>query len=203
VTLREINPQQKCTQKSKLVMQIIYKAIFGLLMIISFLTASGQITIPEPEYTGNIIYIDNGQAKPLEKQKASGKAKAGVSLYIVGVGKVKGTNNVTGVRSPIRTIQRDSLSFIVRVTDNSVDPFQLINIFKLEQNSNKNIRFIEVSNTGTFSGASVGDIAFIPFEAKKYGEKSYLIRIQKQLVPGEYAITIEGSRDLFNMFGVD
>ena len=182
-------------------MQTIYKAIFGLLLTLSFLDVSGQVTIPEPEYTGNIVYIDSGQARPLEKQKAS--AKAGASMYIVGVGKVKASNVVTGMRSPVRTNQRDSLSFIVRVTDNNVDPFQLINIFKLEQNPNKNNRFIEVSNVGTFSGASANDIAFLSFDAKKYGERSYMITIQKQLIPGEYAITIEGSRELFNMFGVD
>ena len=46
-------------------MQTIYKAGFGLLLTISFLNVSGQVTIPEPEYTGNIVYIDNGQSRPL------------------------------------------------------------------------------------------------------------------------------------------
>jgi len=184
-------------------MQSIYKVGFGFLLIFSLQNVSAQVAIPEPEYTGNVVYIDNGLAKPLEKQKAAAKAKAGASMYIVGIGKVKARNVVTGMRSPVRTSQRDSLSFIVRVTDNGVDPFQMINIFKLEQDPNKNNRSIEVSNAGTFSGVSANEIAFLSFDAKKYGEKSYLIRIQKPLIPGEYAITIEGSRDLFNMFGVD
>lgn len=184
-------------------MQTIYKASFGLLLTFSFLNVSGQVTIPEPDYTGNIIYIDNGQARPLEKQKASQKTKVGASVYLTGVGKAKASNVVTGSRSTIRIAQRDSITFIVRVADNNIDPFQTINIFKLEQNPNKNTRFIEIASAGTFSGTSANDIAFISFDAKKYGEKSYLVRIQKQLIPGEYAMTIDGSRELFNMFGVD
>lgn len=182
-------------------MQIIYTVSVALLLS---LNVFGQnTTIPEPEYTGNIVFIEDGQSKPLEKQKASTKAKAGASMYIVGVGKVKASNVVTGVRSPVRVPKKDSIQFIVRVFDNNVDPFELINIFKLEQNPNKNNRFIEISSVGTFSGASSNDISFIPFQAKKYGEKSFLVQIDKQLVPGEYAITLEGTRETFNMFGVD
>ena len=185
-------------------MRLDYRFIlfFGF-VILSIRVVGQNLIIPEPEYTGNIVFVNGEQGKPLEKQKSSIKAKAGASVYLTGIGKVKASSVVTGVRSPIRVGQRDSLKFIVKVADNSVDPFQLVNIFKLDQNPNKNTRFIEVSSAGTFSGASANDIDFIPFEAKKYGEKSYLIQLQKQLVPGEYAITIEGSRELFNMFGVD
>jgi hypothetical protein len=165
--------------------------------------AIAQLDIAEPEYTGNVVYIDNGKARPLEKQKVVTKAKAGASVYIVGVGKVKASNVVNGSRSPVRVIGRDSISLIIRVADNSVDPFQVVSIFQLEQNANKNNRSIEVSSAGTFTGTTHNDISLIPFEAKKYGEKSYLITLLNVLAPGEYALTIEGSRDLFNMFGVD
>ena len=185
-------------------MRIIYKVATGLLIFFSpFISFGQEALIAEPEYTGNVLIVIDGKGQALEKQKASSKAKAGASMYIVGLGKIKGSNVVTGMRSPIRILQHDNIELIVRVADNSVDPFQLINIFKLEQNSNKNNRSIEVSSVASFSGAKSNDIEFIPFEAKKYGEKSYLVKLQKQLMPGEYAVTIEGSRNLFNMFGVE
>ncbi len=129
---------------------------------------SGQVqTIPEPEYIGNIVFVDSGHPKALEKQKASTKTKAGASMYIVGAGKIKSSNVVEGARSPIRILKRDSIQFIVRVANNDMDPFQLFNIFKLDQNQNKNTRYIEIGSLGTFSGASSNDISFIPFQAKK------------------------------------
>jgi hypothetical protein len=173
------------------------------LLVICITTKAQNDPIPEPEYAGNIVLVDGTKTKPLEKQKVSLKAKAGATMYVVGVGKVKASNIVTGARSPIRTQQRDSLTFIVRVQDNSTDPFNLINIFQLNSNTNKNQRSIEVASAGTFSGSSSNDIDLIPFVAKKYGEKSYILTIQRILIPGEYAITVEGSRDVFNLFGVE
>ncbi len=180
--------------------------LFLLILLSVAPAAFGQtddIKIPEPEYVGNIVYINGGKAIPLEKQKASTKAKAGTSLYLTGIGKVKGSNVVSGLKSPVRIKRQEELQFIVRNTDNDVDPFQVINIFKLEQHQKKDFRFIQTSSSATFSGSSAMEIDFIPFVASKYGEDSYLISIQNNLDPGEYAITMDGSRDLFNMFGVD
>ncbi len=53
-----------------------------------------------------------------------------------------------------------------------------------------------------FNQSTAADIDFIPFQASKYGQSSYLLQVD-DLLPGEYAITLDGSRDVFNMFGVD
>lgn len=128
-------------------------------------------------------------------------------MYVVGVGKVTGTNEVKGVASPMRINASEKHQFIIRVPDNNMDPFQLINIFRLEQKikskADKSVRVIETSSAATFSGSSAMDINMIEFESKKYGESSILITISSTLEPGEYAMTLEGSRDLFSMFGVD
>jgi len=64
-------------------------------------------------------------------------------------------------------------------------------------------RFIETASAEAFSGSGSMDIRFIQFEAKKYGEHSFLITISQPVESAEYAMTLEGSRDLFNMFGIN
>lgn len=166
-----------------------------------------EISIEEPPYIGRMLYVSGDEGIPLEQQKASTKAKAGASMFVVGVGKITGTNEVKGAASPVRISASDLHQFIIRVPDNNLDPFQLINIFRLEQriksNADKSVRIIETSSAATFSGSSAMDINMIEFGSRKYGESSILITISSTLEPGEYAMTLEGSRDLFNMFGVD
>lgn len=48
-----------------------------------------------------------------------------------------------------------------------------------------------------------GLVKFIPYTAKKRGDNSWLIKPQKPLTPGEYAIMVNGNRKIFNLFGVD
>ncbi len=166
-----------------------------------------KLNLPEPPYIGRIVFVNGDSTLPLEQQKASTKSKAGASVYLTGIGKVTGTNNLKGVKSPIRIQKSDQYQFIVRVADNNLDPFQLLNVFKLEQkiksNEAKSYRFIETLSTATFSGSSSMDIGFVQFEATKYGQHSFLITISQPMETAEYAMTLEGSRDLFNMFGID
>ena len=166
-----------------------------------------EIRLSEPQYTGKIIFVNGDEGVSLEQQKASSKAKGGASLYLTGIGKVTGTNNLKGVKSPVRIQKSNKYQFIVRVTDNNIDPFQLLNIFKLEQkiksNTTKSYRFIETTSAATFSGSSSMDIDFIQFDATKYGDYSFLITISQPMEATEYAMTLEGSRELFNMFGID
>lgn len=171
------------------------------------MSQSSVVEIPEPQYIGRIVYVQGEEGIPLEQQKASTKAKAGASMYMVGVGKITGSNEVKGEASPVRVDGSKPIRFIVRVQDNNVDPFLLINFFRLQQkiksNASKSVRSIETSSAATFSGSSAMDISMIEFESEKYGEYSILITPSQLLEPGEYAITLDGSRDLFNLFGVD
>ena len=48
-----------------------------------------------------------------------------------------------------------------------------------------------------------GDVEYIPFEARKYGDSSYLIHVNSPLEAGEYAISIRNVTDVLNCFGID
>jgi hypothetical protein len=77
----------------------------------------------------------------------------------------------------------------------------VVNLFRLGKDIKKERRTI-VTGTVNFNQSTAADIDFIPFQASKYGQSSYLLQVY-ELPPGEYAITLDGSRDVFNMFGVD
>lgn len=154
----------------------------------------GQDAVAEPEYVGDIIAIEGGAVIPLEKQRVSNRARAGAL-------RARASNEIEGIASPVRLSQQP-LVFIVRHETNSVNPTQIINVFRLDTNDRRETRFIETGSTGAFSSQSM-DIAFLPFDSERHGESSYRITLQGELEPGEYAITLEGSRDVFNLFGLD
>lgn len=180
------------------------KAIF---VIISLLVAGGATcqTLskgPEPEFVNTVTFVKDKTPIQLEKQKVQLKTNANASAYIVGIGKAKTIALVKGEKSNIRVPKADTIKFIVRVIDNSIDPSQVINFAKFVSNPDKKIRYIELSSSGTYSGIQSSDVTFVQFTASKYGQNSYLIEVAN-LDPGEYTITLEASRELAQMFGVD
>jgi hypothetical protein len=174
-----------------------------LVSFISVVTAKAQvIKIVEPEFAGNVVFVNDsiGNGITLEKQTSFIKSNGNASLYVTGIGKVKSSSIVKGNKSDVRINKKTNLMFIVRVTDNSIDPVSVINVFPLQQKADK--RYVEVGSATTFSGTKANDIAFLQFKGKKYGTSSYLIEISN-IEPGEYAITLPERRDIFSMFGVD
>ncbi|MEM0354936.1 MAG: hypothetical protein QXW79_05135 [Thermoplasmata archaeon] len=180
--------------------------IFITLFLLVSSKSQGQkvdLQIPEPEYIGNVILLKaKDEFIKLEKQKPSIKASTSASTYIVGIGKSKTESIIQGARSTSRTNTREYLSFIVKVINNGLDPAEVISIFPLESNTKKNIRTIETASATSFGSVKSGDISYIPFKSEKYGDSSFLIIIDKVLVPGEYAIAISGIETL-SLFGVD
>lgn len=151
--------------------------------------------IPEPEYVGNILLVQGAAGVPLEKQRASNHARSGFL-------KAKSSNIVQGAQSPVRTTTNENLTFIVRHSTNDVDPAQVVNIFKLTSDSKRDYRYIETGSRGMFTGDSM-NIEFLPFSSSRYGKSSYQLTISQPLSPGEYAMTLDGTRDVFSLFGVD
>lgn len=152
------------------------------------------VTVAEPEYVGDIVAVVDGSAVTLEKQRASNRARAGAI-------RARAANEVQGTRSPVR-LSGQPLQFVVRHETNSVNPQQIISVFQLNTNDRRGVRLIETGSVGAFTARSM-DIDYLPFTSERYGESSYLMTLQGPLEPGEYAITIEGSRDVFNLFGTD
>ncbi len=180
----------------------------AFLIIVSCLfanTINAQSTnIAEPEFSGNIVYVNgtNGSGIKLEQQTTSVNTRANgaayVPIYGVFAGKATSKNVVEGSCSPVQIEKKPKMSFIVRVSDNSVDPVTVINIFKLK--SEKDTRTLEVASAKIGSSKSAG-IKYLAFNGTKYGQSSYLVEIDN-IDPGEYAITLANRRDIFNMFGV-
>jgi hypothetical protein len=66
----------------------------------------------------------------------------------------------------------------------------------------KDTRVIEVGSASVVGGVKSMEIAFLQFSGRKYGENSYLIKIDN-IESGEYAITLPDRRDLFTMFAIE
>ncbi|MFA6924780.1 MAG: hypothetical protein WC223_11075 [Bacteroidales bacterium] len=166
-------------------------------------TIAQKVKISEPEWDGDIVYVNDsvGKGLSLERQQASVKGKANASMYVMGMGKVTATYNLKGSSSPVRIRKKSTLQFIYKSSSNEVNPKSVIQVFKLQQA--KNQRKLEIGSVETFKGSSAGDISFIEFKAEKYGKSSYLITLTN-LQPGEYAFSL-GSQNTSVMFafGVD
>ena len=80
------------------------------------------------------------------------------------------------------------VTLIVRVKNHDDNPVSTVGIVKYE--SKKKERRWLMSESGLLSGTSVKTIVGnVKFEAKKYGESSYLITV-KGLEPGEYGVYV-------------
>jgi hypothetical protein len=182
-------------------MKIVFLIISAALLL-GYGYSLREISVPEPEFTGIILLVrSDDSGEQLEKQKAASASKADIGAALFGVSKGKGMNMVNGIQSPVRTIGGDKISLIARVRENDRDPVEVINIFKMEKDIKKERRTL-VTGTVNFNQSTALDIDFLPFEASRYGQSSYLIELS-EIPAGEYAITLEGSRDIFNLFGVD
>jgi hypothetical protein len=171
--------------------------VSSLFTLISFLnsqsiaqtvTSKGvDITVEEPEFIGNVIYVKNNQAVELEKQKVSVTVQASASLYLTGLGSIRQKVVINEPASPVKIEEDRNLKFIVKVTDNKYDPFEIIEIYRLKKNYKK--RSLLTAESGSFSGTKEGDVVRVPYKAVKYGTSSFLITIP-QIMMGEYAVNI-------------
>lgn len=165
-----------------------------LLTILSFsiclnLFGQTQIDVKEPEYIGEVISIQNNGETiiPLEKKSTKVKTKAGASMYLTGIGKIKSKINIEGSTSPVVFKSNEPLTFIVKSFDNKSDPLSIISLVKFE--TSKKARKSELSSVGTFSGSSTNNQNHIEYKAKKYKDSSYELHVGP-LAVGEYGIIV-------------
>lgn len=182
-------------------------AINYLCILFSFLPASAQDSVNEPEFIGEVILVKpDNTATNLEKTTVQIKTKAGASMYIVGIGKVKTRINIEGKLARTRVNQNDDFQLIMRAVDNNTDPMSIISIFQMEVKG-KNRR-AELSSMSTFGGNSSNNLELTSFSAKKYGESSYIITLSEKEA-GEYGIIIRNPNSLdesttvVSTFGID
>lgn len=165
-----------------------------------------QETAPEPDFVGECFYLKNdGSTMKLEKSRTVARTKANAGIFIAGIGKVKTEIHIETPKSTSR-IKGSNIKLIVKAVDNLSDPMSIISIFKFEEK--KKYRRAEVASAGTFSGSTGNDMDYIDFEAKKYGESSYLLSIEN-LKPGEYGIIVtnpntkDEKQIIVSCFGID
>jgi len=177
-------------------------------ILINFAQGQSKIDIAEPEFAGKAIFVkDSITGEVLEKKKPTIQHKGGASA-LTGFGKTSVVKVVKGAKSTTRIKQKKAISFIISVKDNSIDPTEAIVFVKLKQkirkNKDKSYRYFELASAGgfeAFKSKTKEESESISFNAKKYGENSYLITFS-DLEPGEYAFQINYSTS-FNLFGVD
>ena len=136
-----------------------------------------NIRIAEPEFSGTAVFVNDtiGKGILLEQQTATFENRMVTIKYAVKV--------------CCSTVFADTINsqFIVRVSDNSLNPYDEISIIKLKIENAK--------RTWNFSKQET-----IEFKAKKYGTSSYLIFVPKFAL-GQYAIRFKNSNAV-NLFGV-
>ncbi len=158
----------------------------ALLSVIIIHAKAQQITVEEPEFAEqSLVLTSDAAGKLLPRENAVLKTKAAASLYLTGIGKIKTRITLNGKNSTTIVKKEPTIKLIVKAVDNKTDPKSFINLFKFEVKQNK--RQALVSELGTFSGASENSLSSIDYNAKKYGESSYLISLDN-LTPGEYGM---------------
>lgn len=176
-------------------------------ILFSCLSVFAQEPVSEPDFIGEVIMVKpDNTTESLEKSTVQITTKAGASLYIVGIGKVKTRINIDGCCARVRVNKDDDFKLIIRAVDNNTDPISIISIFEFEKKGK--IRRAELSSSSTFGGVSNNNLEPIEFTAKKYGESSYLITLENKSA-GEYGIivrnpnTLDEKTTIVTTFGID
>lgn len=160
-----------------------------ILSLCSTMSTMAQVTAPEPEFSEETLLLtSDSEGVVLKRENGYVKTKAGASLYLTGIGKVKSRLTINGNKSINATKAQRTARLILRAKDNTTDPNSFINIFKFDIYKNKERRY-QLAEVGTLSASKTNNLASVEYKAKKYGESSYLIQLE-DLEPGEYGIVI-------------
>lgn len=166
--------------------------IFTMAMAVISIACVGQSKNIEPEYIGQVAII-NADSTIMLLQKETTEMKTKTSkwgmLPVPGAGaldKSKVNLIVKGASSPTK-LSKGSVTLIVKVTDNNVDPKQAFGIFKFEVKK-KNRQYL-LAEAGLISGMkATTSFNTVESNVKKYGSNCYLVTIEN-LEAGEYGIT--------------
>ena len=143
--------------------------IFTLLFA---LTANAQ-KIQEAEFSGNVrAFMPDSTIVQLDKTNVQVKTKATGSKIWWGIGSSKAFVEVPGKEAKAQFKSASGYQFVVKVSDNNIDPASVV--------------MIKVNN---FMGNSVQGFEQINYEGKKFGKSSYIID-PGALTPGNYGIVV-------------
>ena len=123
----------------------------------------------------------------MSRENGTIKTKAGASLYLTGIGKVKSRLTLKGIKSTSKAVGGSTTRLIIKAADNKTDPNSFISVFKFEVKGKE--RRYQLAETGTLSKTESNNLSSVEYKAKKYGESSYYI-VLEDLTAGEYGIVI-------------
>lgn len=170
------------------------KIILGVLFLTT-ISINAQVNVKEPTFVGEAFIIESDDSiLDLEKEQVQLKTRAGASVYLTGIGKVKTKIDVTGCCSGASISSNGDIKLVVRAIDNETDPLSIIQIFKFKKKKKK--RLAELASLGTFSGGSSNNLDYLKFKAEKYGKSSYLLTIKKYEKGTEYGVIVNNPNSL-------
>ena len=158
----------------------------------------------EPEFIGQVMVL-NSDSTTILLQKEQAAMKASTTNFglipIPGSGlldKSKTNLVVKGKESKV-TLNPGRVTLIIRAENNNVDPKSVMGIFQFDVKKGK--RQFKVTE-GSMVGGYDTTISFntVQYEAKKYGEHSYLVIIENA-EPGQYGIVMNDISNI-STFGV-
>lgn len=165
--------------------KFIFVFLFGLFFAAG---AQAQVSVAEPEFAEQTLLLtSDSKGTLLTRENGTVKTKAGASLYLTGIGKVKSRLTVAGTTSKSAVQGGRTTRLIVKAKDNATDPQSFISIFKFEVKGKE--RRYQLAESGTLSKTESNNLSSVDYDAKRYGKNSYYL-VLNDLEPGEYGIVI-------------
>lgn len=157
-----------------------------LTLFLSMLSIIGFAqTEPEFEMEPFVFNIaDSTFNTPLPCENAYIKAKAGASLYLTGIGKVKTYYYLKGIAS---SLEIDNKVSNIVINTGGKSPLQSLSIIKLEVMNSK--RRWKTGEEGSFTGASANEENQVALKYKKFRDNSVILSTAG-LESGEYVLVI-------------
>ena len=170
--------------------QFMKKLFISLIVALTSVTGmmAQSIKVAEPEFAEETLLLtSNSQGVKLSRENGTIKTKAGASLYLTGIGKVKSRLTLKGIKSTSKAVGGSTTRLIIKAADNKTDPNSFISVFKFEVKGKE--RRYQLAEAGTLSKTESNNLSSVEYNAKKYGESSYYI-VLEGLTAGEYGIVI-------------
>lgn len=166
------------------------KLLLSLIVALTSVTGTmaQSIKVAEPEFAEETLLLtSDSKGVKLSRENGTIKTKAGASLYLTGIGKVKSRLTLKGVKSTSKAVGGSTTRLIIKAADNKTDPNSFISVFKFEVKGKE--RRYQLAEAGTLSKTESNNLSSVEYNAKKYGESSYYI-VLENLTAGEYGIVI-------------
>ena len=166
------------------------RLIVVALMLCIFYSSKAQVTVPEPEFIGQVVVLTSDSTGVLlNKEKPSLKAKSNGVAYIPIPGasllsKTKTSIVLNGTSSNTK-VASDTVRFIIKLENREVDPTSTVHVMKFDVK--KKTREAVVADFGLLNGFNYATEQSETYTVTKYGESSVLFTLNS-VSEGEYGI---------------